>query len=204
MKLIILGAPGAGKGSQATQIAAEYGIAHVSTGDVLRANIAEGTELGKNAKAFIEKGELVPDEVVVGLVANRIKEVDCKKGFLLDGFPRTIGQAKELAKLTDIDKVINLEVDFSLIQKRIGGRRMCECGATYHISTYDKETCATCGKKLYQRADDNEQTVQNRLEIYQQQSAPLVDFYKEKGLLVNVNSNNSIANTFKEIKEILK
>lgn len=204
MKLIILGAPGAGKGSQATKIATEYGIAHISTGDVLRANIAAGTELGRNAKSFIEKGELVPDEVVVGLVANRIKEDDCKKGFLLDGFPRTIGQAIELAKLTDIDKVINLEVDFSLIQKRIGGRRVCECGETYHISTYNKDICAKCGKTLYQRKDDNEATILNRLEVYKQQSAPLVDFYKEKGLLVNVNSNNTIAETFKEIKEILK
>jgi adenylate kinase len=203
MKLILLGAPGAGKGSQATKIAAEYGIAHISTGDALRANIAKGTELGKNAKAFIDKGQLVPDAVVVGIVADRIKEDDCKKGFLLDGFPRTIAQAEELSKLTDIDYVINLVVDFEQVKTRIGGRRMCVCGESYHISTYTSELCAKCGGKLYQRADDNEATVTNRLEVYSNQTAPLVEFYQKLGKLVDVDGNKSIVALFEDIKAIL-
>ena len=135
MRLILLGAPGAGKGSQATKIAKEYGVAHISTGDALRANIKEGTELGKFAKSFIDKGQLVPDEVVVGIVADRIAKDDCKNGFLLDGFPRTVAQAEALEKLTDIDVVINIDVDFDVITGRISGRRMCACGESYHIST---------------------------------------------------------------------
>lgn len=204
MKLILLGAPGAGKGSQATKISAEYGIPHISTGDALRANIAAGTELGKYARSFIEKGQLVPDEVVVNIVADRIKQEDCKNGFLLDGFPRTIPQAEALDKLTDIDMVINLDVDFKLVIDRISGRRMCACGETYHISTYSADDCAKCGGKLYQRKDDNAETVKNRLEVYTEQSAPLVDYYKDKGILVNVDSNTTIQATFEAIKEILK
>lgn len=203
MKLILLGAPGAGKGSQATKIAAEYKIAHISTGDALRANIANGTELGKNAKSFIDKGQLVPDEVVVGIVADRIKQDDCKNGFLLDGFPRTIAQAEALAKLTDIDYVINLVVDFEAVKQRIGGRRMCGCGESYHISTYSSEFCAKCGGKLYQRADDNEATIANRLEVYSTQTAPLVEFYQKLGKLVDVDGNKSISALFEDIKSIL-
>lgn len=203
MKLILLGAPGAGKGSQATKIAAEYGIAHISTGDALRANIAKGTELGLYAKSFIDKGQLVPDEVVVGIVADRIKQGDCKKGFLLDGFPRTINQAEELSKLTDIDYVINLVVDFEVVKTRISGRRMCACGESYHISTYASENCAKCGGKLYQRADDNEATVANRLEVYQKQTAPLVKYYKKLGKLVDVDGNKAINVLFEDIKAIL-
>lgn len=203
MKLILLGAPGAGKGSQATKIAAEYGIAHISTGDALRANIAKGTELGLYAKSFIDKGQLVPDEVVVGIVADRIKQDDCKKGFLLDGFPRTINQAEELSKLTDIDYVINLVVDFEVVKTRISGRRMCACGESYHISTYASENCAKCGGKLYQRADDNEATVANRLEVYQKQTAPLVKYYKKLGKLVDVDGNKAINVLFEDIKAIL-
>ncbi len=203
MKLILLGAPGAGKGSQATKIAKEYGIAHISTGDALRANIALGTKLGKDAKSFIDKGQLVPDEVVVGIVADRITEPDCDDGFLLDGFPRTIAQADALGKLTDIDYVINLDVDFSKIADRISGRRMCECGESYHISTYDKTTCARCGKELYQRADDNAETVLNRLAVYEKQTAPLVDYYTKLGKVKNVDGNKSISEVFELIKKIL-
>lgn len=204
MKLILLGAPGAGKGSQATKISSEYGIPHISTGDVFRANITQGTELGLYAKSFIEKGELVPDEVVVDIVADRIKKDDCQKGFLLDGFPRTINQAEALGKLTDIDKVINIEVNFDLIIKRISGRRMCECGETYHITTYDKDICAKCGKALYQRKDDTEDTVQNRLDVYNKQTAPLIEYYRNKGILVDVDGNQTIQQTFEDVKEILK
>lgn len=203
MKIILLGAPGAGKGSQATKIASKYGIAHISTGDALRANIKNGTELGKFAKSYIDKGQLVPDEVVVGIVADRIKEDDCEKGFLLDGFPRTIAQAEALGKLTDIDYVINIDVDFDLIAARIGGRRMCACGESYHISSYKSDVCAKCGGKLYQRADDKEETVKERLAVYEKQTAPLTDYYRKEGKLVEVNGNKTIDEVFAEISEIL-
>lgn len=203
MKLILLGAPGAGKGSQATKISSKYGIAHISTGDALRSNITKGTELGKFAKAYIDKGLLVPDEVVIGIVADRIKQDDCKNGFLLDGFPRTIAQAEELGKLTDIDYVINIVVDFSVITSRICGRRMCSCGESYHISTYKSDTCAKCGGKLYQRADDNEETIASRLEVYKNQTAPLVEYYKKLDKVVEVDGNRTIDATFADIKAIL-
>jgi len=204
MKLILLGAPGAGKGSQATKIAKEYGIAHISTGDALRANIAKGTELGKFAKTFMDAGKLVPDEVVVNIVANRVKEDDCKKGFLLDGFPRTVAQADALSKLTDIDFVIDIDVDFAKVLARITGRRMCECGESFHISTHKADTCSKCGKKLYQRADDNEVTVQSRLDVYKSQTAPLIEYYKKQKKLVTVDGNRSIEEVFNAIKDILK
>ncbi|MBR1747457.1 MAG: adenylate kinase [Clostridia bacterium] len=204
MKIILLGAPGAGKGSQATKIAAKYGIAHISTGDALRANIKNGTELGKFAKSYIDKGLLVPDEVVVGIVADRIKQDDCKNGFLLDGFPRTVAQADALGKLTAIDAVININVDFSLITARITGRRMCACGETYHVSTYKSDVCAKCGKPLYQRADDKEETVKERLAVYEKQTAPLVDYYKNAHILFNVDGNKSIDEVFAEIVETLE
>lgn len=203
MKLILLGAPGAGKGSQATKIAKEYGIAHISTGDALRANIAEGTSLGVYAKSFIDKGQLVPDEVVVGIVADRIKKEDCKNGFLLDGFPRTIAQAEALGKLTDIDYVINIIVDFGVITARICGRRMCACGESYHTSTYKSDVCSKCGGKLYQRADDNEETIANRLEVYKSQTVPLVEYYGNLGKVVDVDGNKTIDELFKDVKAIL-
>ena len=203
MKLILLGAPGAGKGSQATKISKEYGIAHISTGDALRANIKEGTELGKFAKSYIDKGQLVPDEVVVGIVADRIGKEDCRNGFLLDGFPRTVAQAEALEKLTDIDVVINIDVDFDVITGRISGRRMCECGESYHISTYKSDVCAKCGKKLYQRADDNEETVKNRLDVYARQTAPLIDFYATRNKLVTVDGNKTIDEVFEDVKKVL-
>ncbi|MGN1041910.1 MAG: adenylate kinase [Christensenellales bacterium] len=203
MKLILLGAPGAGKGSQATKIANKYGIAHISTGDALRANIKNGTELGKFAKSFIDKGQLVPDEVVVGIVADRIKQEDCKNGFLLDGFPRTIAQAEALGKLTDIDYVINIDVDFELITSRIAGRRMCACGESYHVSTYKSDVCAKCGATLYQRDDDKEETVKARLAVYEKQTAPLVDYYRQTGKLVDVDGNKTIDEVFADVVGIL-
>ncbi len=203
MKLILLGAPGAGKGSQATKIAKEYGIAHISTGDALRANIKEGTELGKFAKSFIDKGQLVPDEVVVGIVADRIRKEDCKNGFLLDGFPRTVAQAEALEKLADIDVVINIDVDFGVITDRISGRRMCACGESYHVSTHKSDTCNKCGGKLYQRADDNEETVKARLDVYQKQTAPLIDFYEKRNKLVTVDGNRTIDAVYEDVKKVL-
>ena len=203
MKLILLGAPGAGKGSQATKIANKYGIAHISTGDALRANIKNGTELGKFAKSFIDKGQLVPDEVVVGIVADRIKQEDCKNGFLLDGFPRTIAQAEALGKLTDVDYVINIDVDFELITSRIAGRRMCACGESYHVSTYKSDVCSKCGTTLYQRDDDKEETVKARLAVYEKQTAPLVDYYRKTGKLVDVDGNKTIDEVFADVVGIL-
>ena len=203
MKIILLGAPGAGKGSQAAKIVSDFGIAHVSTGDALRANIKAQTELGKFAKSFIDKGQLVPDEVVVNIVADRISQPDCKNGFLLDGFPRTVAQADALAKLTDVDYVINIDVDFDAIVHRISGRRMCACGETYHVSTYDKDVCAKCGKPLYQRDDDNEATVQKRLSVYQEQTAPLIEYYSARGKLVTVDGNKSIDAVYEDVKDIL-
>lgn len=203
MKIILLGAPGAGKGSQATKIAKDYNIAHISTGDALRSNIKQGTELGKFAKSFIDKGQLVPDEVVVGIVADRIKQEDCKNGFLLDGFPRTVAQADALSKLTDIDYVIDIDVNFDVIAARIGGRRMCACGESYHVSTYNSPVCAKCGGTLYQRADDNEETIKARLAVYSAQTAPLIDYYKNVGNLVTVDGNRTIDAVYVDVKKVL-
>lgn len=203
MNLILLGAPGAGKGSQATKIARDYEIAHISTGDALRANIKAGTELGKFAKSYIDKGQLVPDEVVVGIVADRIKQDDCKNGFLLDGFPRTVAQADALGLIADIDVVIDIEVDFNILSARICGRRMCACGESYHVSTYKSETCAKCGGTLYQRADDNEETVNSRLEVYNKQTAPLIDYYNKLGKLVRVDGNRTIDAVYEDVKKVL-
>lgn len=203
MKIILLGAPGAGKGSQATKIAKDYNIAHISTGDALRSNIKQGTELGKFAKSFIDKGQLVPDDVVVGIVADRIKQEDCKNGFLLDGFPRTVAQADALSKLTDIDHVIDIDVNFDVIAARIGGRRMCACGESYHVSTYNSPVCAKCGGTLYQRADDNEETVKARLAVYSAQTAPLIDYYKNVGNLVTIDGNRTIDAVYVDVKKVL-
>ena len=203
MKIILLGAPGAGKGSQATKIAKDYNIAHISTGDALRSNIKQGTELGKFAKSFIDKGQLVPDDVVVGIVADRIKQEDCKNGFLLDGFPRTVAQADALSKLTDIDYVIDIDVNFDVIAARIGGRRMCACGESYHVSTYNSPVCAKCGGTLYQRADDNEETVKARLAVYSAQTAPLIDYYKNVGNLVTIDGNRTIDAVYVDVKKVL-
>ena len=203
MKIILLGAPGAGKGSQAGLIKEEYNIPHISTGDAFRKNIADATPIGLYAKEFIDKGELVPDEVVVGIVGSRLAESDCKEGFLLDGFPRTIVQAQELEKLTDIDCVINIDVDYDLIIKRLAGRRMCECGATFHISTHQGEFCDKCKCILYQREDDKEATIKNRLDVYTEQTLPLIEYYTKKNILHNVNGNNTIQATFEEVKKVI-
>ena len=189
MKMILLGPPGAGKGTQAKGIAARYAIAHISTGDMLRSEVREGTPLGREAKAFMDKGQLVPDEVIIGMVQNRIAAPDCQNGFLFDGFPRTIAQAEAFGKITDIDRVIDLEVPDERLIARISGRRMCPlCGATYHVSTYEDNTCS-CGGTLYQRDDDRAETVAVRLNEYHRKTAPLIDYYAEKGKLLKVNGD---------------
>ena len=185
MKLVMLGAPGAGKGTQANMIAEKYGIPHISTGDIFRANIKEGTDLGKEAKSYMDKGELVPDELTVRLLLDRVSKDDCKDGYVLDGFPRTIPQAevleKELEKNGDrIDKAVNVDVPDENIVNRMSGRRAClKCGATYHIvhiPPRKEGICDNCGSELVQRDDDKEETVKNRLKVYHEQTAPLIEF----------------------------
>lgn len=202
MKLIFLGPPGAGKGTQAERIAARYEIAHISTGDMLRAEIRNATALGVEAKSYIDRGELVPDSVMIDMVAQRIQRADCQNGFLLDGFPRTVAQAEALQGLTPIDRVVDIEVPFTRLVARISGRRMCpDCGATYHVSKMSAETCAKCGATLYQRDDDREETVKNRLEVYERKTAPLIAYYSARDLLLTVNGDADIDTVAASIEE---
>ena len=205
MKLILLGAPGAGKGTQAVRIAEAFGIPHISTGDIFRKNIKEQTELGKLAKTFIDKGELVPDSVTIAIVADRLKAADCEKGWLLDGFPRTVAQAEALAGFAKPDCVINIDIDLQLLKRRLTGRRVCgDCGESYHVDMLDgRMTCAKCKGALYQRDDDTEETVQSRLDVYVKQTSPLISYYSEQKILKDVNGNDTIDNVFAEIKRIL-
>ncbi len=196
MKLILLGAPGAGKGTQAEYISEKYNIPTVSTGNIIRAALKNGTEMGKVAQTYIDKGDLVPDEVVIGIVRERLAEDDCKNGFILDGFPRTIPQAEALDKMDiGLDCVLSIEVEDSEIVKRMSGRRVCEkCGASYHtlFKKPDVEgVCNLCGGNLVIRKDDKPETVQNRLEVYHEQTEPLVKYYGEKGLLITVEPGAS-------------
>ena len=212
MKIIMLGAPGAGKGTQAKMIADRYGIPHVSTGDIFRANIKNNTELGKQAKAYMDKGELVPDELTVKILLDRVAQDDCKSGYVLDGFPRTIPQAevldKELGRLGEsIDYAIDVEVPDENIVKRMGGRRACvTCGATYHIEHVPPKQdgiCDNCGGELILRDDDKPETVQNRLNVYHTQTQPLIDFYNAKGVLREVDGTKDMMEVFGSIVAIL-
>ncbi len=203
--VILLGAPGAGKGTQAALICEEFKVPHISTGDILRRNIKEGTPLGVKAKEYIDKGALVPDEVVIGFVESRLKEDDCKNGYVLDGFPRTIPQAEALDKVAHIDMAINIDVPFALIVERLGGRRVCKCGATYHVSTLNGETkCKVCGDSLFIRDDDRPETVQHRLKVYQEQTQPLIDFYGKQGKVVNIPATGTIEEIFADVKKVLE
>ena len=212
MKIIMLGAPGAGKGTQAKMIAAKYGIPHISTGDIFRANIKNGTELGAKAKEYMDKGLLVPDELVVDLVIDRFKEPDCANGYVLDGFPRTIPQAEALDKaLTaigeSVDYAINVEVPDENIIRRMGGRRACVgCGATYHVvysPTKVEGKCDTCGGDLIIRDDDKPETVKNRLAVYHEQTQPLIDYYTKKGIIAEVDGTQDMKDVFEAIVKIL-
>lgn len=209
MKVILLGPPGAGKGTQAANIVDAYKIPHISTGDIFRKNIKEGTELGKKAQGYINEGKLVPDELTCDLVASRLSEADCENGFLLDGFPRNIFQAEYLDKfLADnskkLDKVINIEVDLDKLVERACGRRICKsCGATYHISFNPSKVegiCDNCGSELTQRPDDNEETVSQRIQVYLSETKPLVDYYTEKGVIANINGDKEIDKVFEDIR----
>ncbi len=202
MKLILLGAPGAGKGTQADVISNELGLPQISTGNILRAAVKDGTECGLKAKSFMDAGALVPDEVVIGILKDRIAEDDCKNGFILDGFPRTVPQAEALEAMgIEIDKVIEISVADEAIKARLSGRRVCEgCGATYHIDynpTKVDGSCDKCGGHTIQRKDDAPETVLDRLKTYHEATAPLVDYYKGKGKLFTVVGQEEVAETSK-------
>lgn len=212
MKIIMLGAPGAGKGTQAKMLAEKYGIPHISTGDIFRANIKNGTELGVKAKEYMDKGLLVPDELVVDLIMDRFKADDCKNGYILDGFPRTIPQAEALdaalaANGEKIDYAVNVEVPDENIVNRMSGRRACVgCGATYHIvynPTKVEGKCDTCGADLILRDDDKPETVLNRLKVYHEQTQPLIDFYTKKGVIAEVDGTKDMKDVFDAIVAIL-
>ena len=212
MKVIMLGAPGAGKGTQAKKIAAKYQIPHISTGDIFRANIKEGTELGTKAKAYMDKGKLVPDELTCDLVVDRISKPDAANGYVLDGFPRTIPQAEALTRALEgrgekIDFAINVEVPDENIVRRMGGRRAClKCGATYHVE-YNapkvENVCDVCQGELVLRDDDKPETVQKRLSVYHAQTQPLIDYYKAEGVLAEVDGTQDIDVVFQDITKIL-
>lgn len=201
--LIFLGAPGAGKGTQAKRVSEKYNIPHISTGDILRANIKAETELGKLAKSYIDAGKLVPDEVIIRVMEDRLSADDCKNGYLLDGFPRTLEQAKALDKITKVSLAVDIVVDPEAVVSRIAGRRMCVCGESYHVSTHPSDVCDKCGKKLYQRDDDKEETVKERLNVYFAQTAPLIDYYSEKGVLVSVDGMKDVNGVFGEIVKVI-
>lgn len=189
MNIILLGAPGAGKGTQAKMLEERYGLTHVSTGDIFRANIKGGTPIGKLAKSYMDAGKLVPDEVTCDIVKDRLSKGDLEGGYMLDGFPRNVFQAEELDKFAHIDLCINIDVDLSLLMDRICGRRVCSCGESYHVSTLNgATTCKKCGGTLYQRNDDNPETVGARLDTYFKETQPLVDYYQRQGKLFTVKS----------------
>ena len=210
MKLVFLGPPGAGKGTLAANAKDYYNIPHISTGDLFRNNIKNETELGKQVKAILASGGLVPDSITIEMVRNRLKEADCNKGFILDGFPRTIPQADALAEMTDLDAVVNMDISNEEVIARLSGRRMCpSTGRIYHIlfnppkvAGKDDET----GEDLIQRDDDKEDAIKHRLEVYAEQTQPLIDYYRKKGLLKDVKTNNNMtpAEVFEETKKVLK
>jgi adenylate kinases len=212
MKIILMGGPGAGKGTQAVGLVEKYNIPHISTGDMFRAAIKDGTELGLKAKSFMDAGGLVPDEVTIGIVAERLAQPDCAKGFLLDGFPRTLAQGSALGDILDrlgmkLDGVINIEVDEKILIPRLTGRRVCrKCGASYHMvfnPPQQEGVCGQCGGELYQRSDDTVETAQNRLDVYNKQTEPLIAFYTEKGLLKRINGDQAIDKVLQDITKAL-
>lgn len=211
MDIILFGPPGAGKGTQAQKLSQKYGIPQISTGDILRANVKEGTALGLEAKTYMDNGELVPDSVLIGIIKDRLLQSDCKNGFLLDGYPRTVPQADALADILNeiqkpIDAVINIVVSNDVLVGRLSGRWMSSCGASYHtvFNPPQKEgVCDSCGDALFQRPDDTSEAVLNRLDVYQKQTAPLVDYYDKKGLLKNIDGTKEIDAVFNEIDQIV-
>ena len=208
MNIVLMGPPGAGKGTQADVMARNLFVPHISTGDIFRANIKAGTELGQLANQYISKGDLVPDEVTLAMIKDRLAEDDCAKGFILDGLPRTIGQADALEAILaeqgkQLDKVVNIDVPEELLIARLCGRRVCRnCSQTYHLENNpptEAGRCDECGGELYQRADDSEETIKNRLEVYRAQLEPLIAYYEQKGLLLSINGNQTINNVLMDI-----
>ena len=209
MKLILLGAPGAGKGTQAEILSAKLGIPTISTGNILRAAVKEGTPIGLEAKRYMDAGQLVPDSVIIGIVAQRLEQPDCARGFILDGVPRTIGQAEALdAAGVTFDHVLSIEISDEEIEERMEGRRVCQsCGAPYHVKAKPPKregVCDSCGGALIQRDDDKPETVRHRLEVYHQETEPLKDYYQAKGILVPVDNQDTIEGTTQVIMEALK
>jgi len=213
MRAILMGPPGAGKGTQAEMLIKHFNIPHISTGDMFRAAIKEQTPLGLKAKEYMDSGALVPDEVTIGIVADRLAQADCSNGFLLDGFPRTAAQADALAKILSdlnmgLDGVINIEVEDNLLLERLTGRRVCkQCSATFHTvfnPPVNQEVCDKCGGELYQRSDDNLETAQNRLRVYNDQTEPLIAYYMEQGLLKRIQGDQDIDQVFHDILDVLE
>ncbi|NVM31374.1 MAG: adenylate kinase [Candidatus Helarchaeota archaeon] len=207
MKLILLGAPGAGKGTQSKYIAEKLGIPQISTGDILRKAVREGTEVGQMAKSYMDEGKLVPDDVIIEIMKARLDEPDCARGYILDGFPRTINQAEKLEGIAQIDVVINLQVSTETILKRLTGRRSCaKCGAVYNLSFKPppQEGKCECGGEIYQRDDDKEETVLKRIETYKNQTEPLIKYYSQKNLVKNAAEKNTPSEVFQEIEKILE
>jgi adenylate kinase len=205
MNIIFLGPPGAGKGTQAVRVCERLGIPQISTGDILRRAMKEGTPTGLAAKAYIDRGDLVPDSVVIDIVKERLEQPDCSNGYVLDGFPRTLAQAEALAQFAHIDKVIDIEIEDQKLIDRLSGRRVClTCGGTYHVSQLNGSTkCERCGADLIQRDDDKPETVLSRLEVYHSQTAPLIEFYKKRGLLFPVDGSLSMDDCFEAIMKLL-
>ena len=211
MNIVLFGPPGSGKGTQAKKLAEKYEIPHVSTGDILRENLKHQTALGLEAKKYMDRGELVPDEVLIGIIKDRLSQPDCDSGCILDGYPRTKPQAEALEAILNelgktLDVVVNIEVPDAEVLKRISGRRMCACGASYHLlfnPPKQEGICDLCGRQLYQRDDDKETAVMNRLEVYKKQSQPLIEYYSRKGILVTVNGTAGIQEVFDEISAAL-
>ncbi len=207
MNIVLLGAPGAGKGTQAKKLVSEFGVAHISTGDILRAAVKNQTELGKQAQKYMDVGDLVPDQLIIDMMKERLKEDDAQKGFILDGFPRTTAQADALKEMLDglgktLEAALQIEVDFDTIIKRLSSRRTCrDCG---HIGTASEESCTVCGGEMYQRDDDKPENIKNRLDVYAKQTAPLIDYYKDKNLLVTVNGDQDVEDVYKDVKEAIK
>ena len=204
MKLILLGPPAAGKGTQAELMTERYGLAHISTGDMLRSEIAAGTELGLHAKSLIDDGNLVPDDIIIAMVEKRIAEDDCKTGFLLDGFPRTIEQAEALERIAAIDAVLDIDVDSEIIIDRVASRRVCPgCGHSQSVHEGEEELCAKCGGELIQRADDTPERMRHRLDVYRERTLPLINYYTEREKLVQVNGALPIADVSAQIFEFM-
>ncbi|MCL2598529.1 MAG: adenylate kinase [Firmicutes bacterium] len=203
MNIVLLGAPGAGKGSQAKKIVEHFGLVHISTGDIFRKNIKEQTELGKQVEAYLERGELVPDALTVQVVQDRLSQADCQKGWMLDGFPRTLGQAGILDQKQRIDLVLNLTVDFGVVEARLVSRRVCPaCGLVYNTQTYAESVCV-CGERLVHRADDQSETVKNRLAVYQAQTEPLIEYYEKAGCIKNIDGMGSVEDVWERTREVL-